>query len=201
MSELRSRKALRILYAIVLTLLTASVVTTALLWRLGNWERHEGGLTLTLKIVWGCWLVLLLGAILTRVTIFGWYFRRYFRRPQQGEAPPVPRPPVVVADRPTRAPWPKSGKASFSITVTLVSLTGSAAIATVVLWILEGVTGRWVFWLVTSIIWASWWVLVITMVLTRIAIFGLQRKRVVQSQPPDGAGAAPLSAPDSSESL
>jgi hypothetical protein len=201
MSIPRSRKAIRILYAIVLALLAGCLVTTALLWWLGDWERHPGGLTLTLRIVWGCWLVVLLSALLTRVTIFGWYFRRYFRWPQEGEAPPVPRPPAVVPDRPVRAPWPKSGAASFSITVVLVSLTGTAAVGTVVMWILEDVTGRWVFWLVTSLIWICWWVGAIATVLTRVAIFGAERQRARQQRPPEGPdGPEPsLSGPDLSQ--
>jgi hypothetical protein len=195
MSIPRSRKAIRILYTIVLVLLAGSLVTTGFLWWLGDWEGHPGALTLALRIVWGCWLVVLLSAVLTRMTIFGWYFRRYFRWPQDGEAPPVPRPAAVVPDRPVRAPWPKSGKASFSITVVLVSLTGTAAVGTVVMWILEGVTGRWVFWLVTSLIWIGWWVAVITTVLTRIALFGVERQRARQQHPPEEAAGVGAAAP------
>jgi hypothetical protein len=70
-----------------------------------------------------------------------------------------------------KAPWSKSGAASFSFTVIIVSVTAAVAIATVVMWILKDVTGEWVFWLVFKILGASWWVVMVGLVLARIAIF------------------------------
>jgi hypothetical protein len=186
----RPGKGILIAYLVVLALLAGALIATALMWWLGDWGRHRGGLTLALRIVWGCWLVACLATVLTRVTIFSWYFRRYFRWPPGGEGagPAPPAPPA--APRPARAPWYKSGKASFSITVVMVSLTGAAAVATAVLWILEDVTGPWVFWLVFRILWATWWVLVIAAVLTRVSIFRRHMKRAVRDeappQPPQG---------------
>jgi hypothetical protein len=170
MGEQRSSKARLITTLVVVILLAVTLVATACLWLLVDRERYGWGLTLTLRILWGVWIVTWLAIILTRVTIFGWSFRRYFRWPEDG-------PPPQQAPRPTRAPWNKGSKTSFSITVVMVSLTGAAAVATTVMWILEGVTGPWVFSLVFKIIWATWWVGVITTVLIRIAIFGVQRSR------------------------
>jgi hypothetical protein len=158
---------------VALVHLVGVAIATVCLWWFGNWERYRDGLTLTLRILWGVWMVHALSAVLTRVTIFGWNFRRYFRLDENGS-------PESLPVRPTRAPWFKSGKVSFSTTVVLVSLFGSAAIATAVMYILMDVTGEWVFWLVFQIIWSSWWVLSIAAVLIRLALFGADRRRVIE---------------------
>jgi hypothetical protein len=160
---------------ILLCLLLVTVAVNLLLLWLGNWERDGWGLRLALRIVWGCCVVGCLATLLTRVTIFGWNFRRYLRWPgNPAQAPPdVPR-------RPTAAPWYKSPAASFSITVVMVSLTGAVAIATAVLWMLVDVIGEWAFWLIFKILWSAWWVGCVATVLTRVAIFGVQKKRAEQ---------------------
>jgi hypothetical protein len=173
---------------ILVAVVTGTGIAVALMLWLGNWE--SWGLQLALRIVLGCCVVICLATILTRVTIFGWNFRRYFRWPGEGGTPP----PVVAETipRPARAPWYKSGAASFSITVVLVSLTGAAAVASAVLWILSGVLSPWVLKLVLGIIWASWWVLCIAMVLTRISIFGWHKKRTAKVDPlPVGTETSP----------
>ena len=100
------------------------------------------------------------------MTIFGWSFRNYLRLNQSG--PPLPR-------RPATAPWYKSGAASFTTTIYIVASFALAALTTAVMWILEDVTGRWVFWLVSMIVWITWWVLFIAAVVTRIILFGKQK--------------------------
>ncbi len=170
MTDRRSTKARLVPTLVVVGLLVATLIATVCLWLFVDQQRHGFALTLTLRILWGAWIVTLLAVILTRVTIFGWRFRRYFR--WQGEEPPPQEAP-----RPTRAPWTKGSKTSFSFTVVLVSMTGAAAVTTAVLWVLEDVIGAFVFWLVSTIVWSAWWVGVIVIVLTRIAIFGMQRKR------------------------
>src|SRR5262245_20116306 len=107
----------------VLGLLVAMGIASACLWYFGNWEEHAWGLTLTLRILWGVWGSIALVAILTRVTLFGWSFRRYMR--WAGE-----KMPTWTRLRPAKAPWTKSGKTSFSFTMTMVLVTGGAAIAT-----------------------------------------------------------------------
>jgi hypothetical protein len=191
---------------ILVSVVTGTGIAVALMLWLGNWE--SWGLQLALRIVLGCCVVICLATILTRVTIFGWNFRRYFRWPGEGDAPP-PAPEAIP--RPARAPWYKSGAASFSITVVLVSLTGAAAVASAVLWILSGVLSPWVLKLVLGIIWASWWVLCIATVLTRVSIFGWHKKRTTRGDPPPAGtepstpcdngpgGGQPVSASDPSE--
>src|SRR5262249_3394974 len=116
----------RLVFSLVLLgLLVPTLITTGVLWWAGNWEQHERGLTLTLRIIWGCWVVLSFAPLLPRVTIYGWTFRNYLRWPEEDEAPPAELP-----RRPTRAPWIKSGAASFAITVVMVSLTASTVAAT-----------------------------------------------------------------------
>jgi hypothetical protein len=158
--------------------LGAAGVTSALLRWLGDWDAHGWGLGLAERIVWGCCLVAALAVLLTGVTIFGWSFRRYFRWPGDG-TPADGRPP---RRRPVRAPWPKSGVASFSITVVLVSLTGLAVIAWAVLWMLKDVIGDWTYWLVTFIVISAWWVLCVATVITRVAIFGWQKRRAIEAK-------------------
>jgi hypothetical protein len=162
MATSRKDRAVLVSWILVASLVGGSAVATALLGWLGDWSGRRWGLTLTLRIVWGCCLVACLAVGLTHVTIFGWRFRRYPVGPKAGE-------PRAVA-----IPWYKSGGTSFAITVVLVSLFGSAVVATAVLWILGDVLGAGVLGLVLKIIWGSWWVLCIIMVLVRIAIFRWQ---------------------------
>lgn len=158
---------------VVFALLLASLGVTACLYLFVDSAPYNWGVTLTFRILWGCWIVGLCALILTRVTIFGWSFRRYFRWDE-------PTPPPAPAPRPTRAPWNKDAKSSFGITVSMVSVTGAAAVAIVVMWMLKDVVvDGWVFWLVSTIVGITWWVAVIALVLTRIAIFGVQRKKKV----------------------
>lgn len=168
----RPGKAGSISTLVVLAVLACTVVGHVCLYLFGDWEEHGWTLRLTLRILWGAWIVVLLATILTRVTIFGWSFRQYFRWPEGGR-------PAWARFRPSRAPWSKSGKTSFSMTVAMVSITGIVAIAMAVMWILEVVTGAWVSWLVIKILFAAWWVLMITLVLVRVAIFGVQRHRTL----------------------
>jgi hypothetical protein len=160
---------------VIVALLIASLATTVCLYLLVDSAEYSWELMLTLRILWGCWIVGLFALVLTRVTIFGWSFRRYFRWDE-------PSPPPTPTPRPARAPWNKSGKSSFGFTVSMVSVTGTAAVAVVVLWMLEGIIGHWTFWLVSTIIGVTWWVAVITLVLTRIAIFGAQRHKKANEQ-------------------
>src|SRR4051812_16244101 len=91
---------------VVVALLIASLVVTICLYLFADAPQDSWWLMLTLRILWGCWIVGLCALILTRVTIFGWSFRRYFRWDE-------PTPPPTPAPRPTRAPWSKGGKSSF----------------------------------------------------------------------------------------
>lgn len=161
---------------IVLGLLAASAVASLCLWFFGNWDEYGFWLALALRIVWGCWIVACLATVLTKVTIFGWTFRKYFRWPT-AERPPDAR------IRPTRAPWVKSAAASFSFTVAMVSVTGAFAIAWAVMFILSGVVGEWVYWLVSMILGVTWWVTMVTLVLVRVAVFAAQRKKALTEQP------------------
>jgi hypothetical protein len=117
------------------------------------------------RIVWGCCLGLCLAVGLTAVTAFGWRFRRYRRDlPAAGDGAPP-------------AAWYKSGSFSFAMTVTLVSLLGACAVASLVLWMLHDVLGDGVLGLILKIIWGSWWVLCIALVLVRIGVFRVQMLR------------------------
>lgn len=185
MSEQHTINAKWISSIVVLALLAVTGVASAIIWRTGDWEQHAWGLTLTLRILWGVWMVIALVTVLTRVTIFGWSFRRYARWAEDNM-------PAWTRFRPTKAPWSKSAAVSFSFTVLLTWLTGACVIATVVMWILRDVTGEWVFWLVFKIIGASWWVLVIALVLARVAIFGVQRqKQIEENNRPEPSLAGP----------
>lgn len=160
---------------VLLALFLVIGIASGMIWWTGDWEQYAWGLTLTLRILWGSWFVLALVTYLTRVTIFGWSFRRYFRWAEDNM-------PAWTRFRPSKAPWSKSGAVSFSFTVLLTWLTGGCVIATVVMWILRDVTGEWVFWLVFKIIWSSWWVLMIALVLARIAVFGIQRQKEIEEE-------------------
>ena len=84
MPEQPSGKAGLITNLVVLALLAGTAIASLCLWYLGDWEGHAWALTLTLRILWGSWIVACLATILTRVTIFGWSFRQYFRWPGDG---------------------------------------------------------------------------------------------------------------------
>lgn len=174
---------------VVVALLLVTLVVTLALYVFLDSTRYGWELMLTFRILWGCWIVALFAIILTRVTIFGWSFRRYFRWDE-------PTPPPEQAPRPTRAPWDKGSKSSFGFTVSMVSVTGAAAVAIVVLWMLEGFIGNWTFWLVSMIIGVVWWVTVITLVLTRIAIFGAQRHKTKREPSSASVWSAPVAVPD-----
>jgi len=195
MSDNLPRTARLITNLILLALLAGTLIASACLWWLGDWENHAWGLTLTLRILWGCCIVGCLATLLTRTTIFGWTFRQYFRGWPEGWR------------RPTRAPWSKSGKASFGFTVAMVSVTGAVAVAMIVMWILKDVTGDWVFKLVFGILFASWWVVTIVLVLVRNAIFGIQRRRDLEDneeppsreEPPQNPFGDPVAVPGRGE--
>jgi hypothetical protein len=185
MSDRFSYKAGLISSIVMASVFGGTLVATAMMWLLGDWD--SWGLTLALRIVWGCCVVICLAAFLTRVTIFGWSFRRYFRLEAEGDT--ATPPPRSVIPRPAKAPWYKSGAASFSITVTLVSITGAIAVAVVVMWILKDVVGKWVFELVTGILIATWWVSVIAVVLMRVALFRSTMKKALRPGESLGNGA------------
>jgi hypothetical protein len=171
MVELRSGVTAFVLLIVVLSLLAAALVTTALLWWLGEWNSYGG--SLTFRIVWGACLATFLAMILTQAAIYGWQFRRYFGRAEPGQTPTEPAAPPPP-------PWPKSGKASFSITIILVSLTGAAVVASMVLWVLSDLMSEPALRWSVGGVWAAWWLGVLATVLTRVAHFGVQRKKAVQ---------------------
>ena len=174
--------------------LVGSVAATAVIWWLGDWQNYGWGLDLTLRILWGCCIVALAATMLTRLTIIGWYFRRYFRPAEQ----PVPPPDPVGAGtrRPTSAPWYKSGALSFSMTLTLVGMVGATALASAVIWIMGDVFADWIMWLILKILWGVCWMVCITAVLTRICVFRLHMLRAKPLKPPEEEPApAPLKQP------
>jgi hypothetical protein len=184
MAERRLSKVNLIFSLVVLALFVGTVVATVMMVVMGDWDSHAWGLKLALRITWGCWVVVCLAWLLTRVTIFGWSFRRYLRWP----GGPTQAPPMIPR-RPTLAPWYKSAAASFSITVVMVSLTGAVTVTIAVLWMLVDTIGERVFWLVFKILGSAWWVLCVATVLTRVAIFGVQKKRAQkQAEQKDSAG-------------
>jgi hypothetical protein len=164
-----------ILGLVVLVLLGGALMAHGLIGMLGDWPKHEKELGIAQRIVWAVWALTAASVLLTRVTIFGWSFRRYFRWEGEGEPPPG-------APRPTKAPWYKSPTASFGFTVAIVSVTGSVVIATVVLYLLMDLMGWDVFWLAVRIMWGSWWVILITLVLIRITIFGIHRRKAITAE-------------------
>lgn len=173
MAEPTTSRARWISFLIVLMHLAATTAASLCLWQLGDWEQHGWGLTLTLRILWGVWVVTAMAVLLTHVTIFGWTFRQYIR--WAGD-----QMPAWARFRPSKAPWSKSGAASFSFTVAMVALTGAAVVTTAVMWILQDVTGTWVFWLVFKILWGSWWVLAIALVIARVSVFGWERTKALR---------------------
>jgi hypothetical protein len=169
------RRAWLILGLVVLVTLIGAVAANLLLVQLGDWENQEAELTLAVRVIWVVWGLVAASIILTRVTVFGWSFRRYFRWDGEGDPPPG-------APRPTKAPWYKSAAASFGFTVAIVSITGVAVLVTAAISLLMDPFRSQVYGLVVKIIWGSWWVLLITLVLIRVTIFGVQRRDAVKSE-------------------
>src|SRR5262245_15544549 len=117
-------------FLLVLMHLAVTCIASGVIWLKGDWAEYRWGLTLSLKIIWGVWMVAALATLLTHATIVGWSFRKYVR--WAGD-----QMPAWTRFRPTKAPWSKSGAASFSFTVAMVSVTGAIAVAVVVMWILK----------------------------------------------------------------
>jgi MFS family permease len=180
MPEVRPPKSRIVTALIAGAFLFATAVATVLILWLGDWDRYHWGLDLTLRILWGCCIVAVAATLLTRLTIIGWYFRRYFRPAEQ----PPPDPVSGGPRRTVRAPWYKSPALSFSMTVTLVSLTGATAIASAVIWIMGDVFGDWLMWLILKIIWGVFWIVCIAIVLTRVGVFRLHMLKAKRAEPP-----------------
>jgi preprotein translocase subunit SecY len=177
MAKSRSSLVALISNIVLLTLLVLAAVTTLILWLVGDWEQYGWGLGLSLKIVWGVWLVAFVATFLTRATSVGWHHRK--ARPS--EWPAALYKAFSEGGRPPS--WFKSGAASFTITVILVSLLGASVLASVLLWII----GNWQahrgpLELTLKIIWGAWWVLVIITVLVRVGIFEHHRRRAAQAK-------------------
>ena len=187
MTDQRPPKSAIVTGVIAASVLAGTAVASALIWLLGDWQSHGWGLQLAQYILWGCCVVGLVATVLTRVTIIGWHFRRYIRPAEQ---PTLPRDPVSGGPRrPVRAPWYKSGALSFSMTVTLVSLAGTTAVASAVILILgaAGVFGDSLTWLILRIILGVFWVVCIITVLARVGLFRLhmlKAKRELNQEPP-----------------
>ncbi len=164
MSEQPSGKAGQISWMQLLIHFGLTAVASLILWLVATQVEDGWWLRLTQRIIWGVWFVNALATTLTHVTIFGWSFRRYVR---------------WAGDRfrATKAPWTKSGKASFSFTVAMVSVTGAIALVVVVFWILKPVTGDFTFRVILTVFGSVWWVTMIVLVLVRVALFGTQRQR------------------------
>src|SRR4051812_9815568 len=116
MAETRSRLAMLILGIVVLTLLVAFGSASLALWLAGDWEEYEPGIKLTLRIMWGTWLVVFVATVLTHLTMVGWRFRK--ARPDEGPAALM----RAIAEGMKPSAWLKTGATSFTITVILVSL-------------------------------------------------------------------------------
>ncbi len=196
MLDPRSTKSGFVTAVIGVAFLAGTAVATALIyliwWLAGGagWQDYSWPRNLTLRILWGCCLVALAATMLTRLTIVGWTFRRYFR---PGEQSPPPREAIGAGPRrPASAPWYKSGVLSFSMTVSLVALVGATAVASAVIWIMGDVFGDWVMWLILKIIWGAAWVAAIALVLTRIGVF---RLHMLKAKPPAPPAEPPAPAP------
>ena len=177
MAKSRFRLAALISNIVLLTLLILASLTSVVLWLVGDWQKYGWGLGLTLRIVWGLWLLAFAATFLTRATIVGWHHRKAW----PSEWPAALYKAFSEGGRPPS--WFKSGVASFTITVILVSLMGASVLASVLLWII----GNWQtdagpLGLTLKIIWGSWWVLVIVIVLVRVAIFEKQRRQAAQAR-------------------
>jgi hypothetical protein len=196
MLEPRSTKSGFVTAIIAAAFLVGTAVATAFLyliwWLAGGagWQEESWARDLTLRILWGCCIVALAAALLTRVTIIGWYFRRYFRPAEQ--AVPPPDPVGAGTRRPSSAPWYKSGALSFSMTVSFVATLGVTAVASCVIWIMGDVFGDWIMWLILKILWGVAWMVCITIVLTRIGVFRLHMLKARPYFPPGREPAPPV---------
>lgn len=170
-----ARRAWLILSLVVLVTLLGAVAANIFLVLLGDWDNHEAELTLAVRVIWVVWGLVAASIVLTRVTVFGWSFRKYFRWDGEGEPPPG-------TPRPIKAPWYKSAAASFGFTVAIVSITGVAVLVTAILSLLLNPFESQVYGLAVKIVWASWWVLLIILVLIRVTIFGLHRRDSVKEE-------------------
>ncbi|HBI43404.1 MAG TPA: hypothetical protein DDY78_11190 [Planctomycetales bacterium] len=189
MLEVRSTKSGFVTAIIAGSFLAVAVVATILIWCFGDWQNYGWALDLTLRIFWGCCIVAVAASLLTRVTIIGWYFRRYFRTAEHATPP---RDAVGVGTRrPTTAPWYKSGVLSFSMTVSLVAVVGVTAITSAVIWIMGDVFGDWVMWLILKIVWSVAWIAVIAIVLTRVGVFRMYMNKGKRAAAEAEAAAAP----------
>lgn len=171
MADSRGRLARLIVTLVLLTLLLAFGSASLALWLGGDWTHYERGLILTLKIMWGTWVVLFVAALLTYATIMGWKYRK--ARPNEGPAALL----RAIKEGIHPSAWLKTGPTSFTITVVLVSLLGVTVLASVLIWII----GDWrdseaALVLSLKIVWGAWWVLCILTVLVRVGIFGWQRR-------------------------
>lgn len=172
MADTYSRQGILISVIVLASVFAAFGLATLLLWMFGDWNRFAWGMTLTLKIMWGSWVIGFVATFLTHAGIAGWRFRKA----HPGEGPRALMQAIAAGIKP--AAWYKTPATSFTITVVLISLLGVAVLASVLLWIL----GEWnkaagALGLTLKIIWGVWWVLCIATVLVRVAIFGLQRKK------------------------
>jgi uncharacterized membrane protein len=189
MLEIRSTKSGFVTAVIAASFVGVAVVATVLIWCFGDWQNYAWPLDLTLRILWGCCIVAVVATTLTRVTIIGWRFRRYFRTAEH--ATPPPDPVGVGTRRPTVAPWYKSGILSFSMTVSLVAVVGVTAITSAVIWVMGDVFGDWVMWLILKILWSVAWIAVIALVLTRVGVFRQYMKKGKRAASEAEAAAAP----------
>lgn len=201
MLDPRSTKSGFVTAVIAAAFVAGTIVATGLIyliwWLAGGvgWQDYSWPRDLTLRILWGCCVVALAATMLTRLTIVGWTFRRYFR---PGEQPTPPREAIGAGPRrPAVAPWYKSGALSFSMTVSLVSLVGATAIASAVIWVMGAVFGNDLMWLILKIIWGAAWVAAIAIVLTRIGVFRLHMLKAKRAEQP--APAPPPSPQQSSD--
>src|SRR5205085_1421402 len=104
-----------------------------------------------------------------------------FRKLRPGKGPTALAKALEAEIKP--ASWFKRGWTSFTITVVLVSLFGTAVLASVLIWII----GDWKdhpspLVLSLKIIWGAWWVLCIATVLVRVALFNKERKKAAQAK-------------------
>src|SRR5262245_26024414 len=154
MADTYSRQGILISVIVLATVFAAFGLATVLLWLFGDWARYGWGMTLTLRIMWGSWVVGFVATFLTHATIAGWRFRK--ARP--GEGPRALAQAIAAGIRPSA--WYKTPATSFTITVVLVSLLGVAVLASVLIWIIgDWDSAGWALGLTLKIIWGVWWVL------------------------------------------
>ena len=177
MALTRSQLAGLISALVLVTLFVAFGIASLVLLLAGDWIEYQWALTLTLRIMWGTWIIAATATLLTFVTMFGWHFRKL--RP--GEGPTALAKALAAEIKP--ASWFKRGSVSFTITVVLVSLFGTAVLASVLIWVI----GEWEPYqgpkvLALKLIWGTWWVLCIVTVLVRVALFNRERWKAAQAK-------------------